>query len=92
MISSGINPYDDPEQRPSVVYSICHNDDDRRDAEHRRVPLEVFLRPVGDYEIFADGEPLEGDSGICESLALARYVIEQQWGDEVWNLQREKPE
>lgn len=74
------NPYDDPEQRPCVAYSICHNDDYPDDAGHRRVSIEVFQRPVGDYEIFAGGEPLEGDAGICESLAVARHVIKQLWG------------
>lgn len=83
------NPYDDPDQRPVARYSICHNDDDPTDPKHRRVEIEVLRRPVGDYEIFADGEPSELAGDPAETKAEAIFVVERLWGDPVWDLRQE---
>jgi hypothetical protein len=71
-------------------YSICHNDDDPADPNHRRVMIEIFQTASDDVcEILVDGEPCESAGRYAASMALARYAVELLWGDPVWDLRRE---
>ena len=69
-----------------IAYTICHNDDDRRDPNHRRVPVETITLPDREYAIMCDG--YLHDSGTFETEQAAERAILTLWGDPVWDLRQ----
>ena len=63
--------------------TICHNDDDYRDPEHRRVRLELLK--VGPFYVWhCDGD----ECGLLafRTVKSATEGAVAAWGAEVWDL------
>jgi hypothetical protein len=73
-----------------TAYTICHNDDDRRDPDHRRVTIEPVALPDGRFGILCDGEPVELAPPFS-SLAYAEQGIRALWSDPLWDLREVGP-
>ena len=70
--------------RPIRVATICHNEDDHKDPNHRRVRLELH-RTNYEYRWFDE----EGqECGIHDSQTIygAEIAALQAWGDAAWDL------
>jgi hypothetical protein len=66
-------------------FSICHNDDDPRDPNHRRVQLELRGLTPDTQRWYADGEPLDWAPMRGHAEDDLRHV----YGDPVWDLREE---
>lgn len=70
--------------KPIRVATICHNDDDRNDPNHRRVRLELTKSEEGYVWHTETGE--DCCIGACKTVYDAEIAALQAWGADVWDL------
>ena len=66
------------------VATICHNDDDQNDKNHRRVRLELVHEDGGYVWQTSDGE--DTATGVFRTIKDAMHAASQAWGSDVWGL------
>lgn len=73
-----------------IRYTICHNDDDPDEPNHRRVEIGIIKAAYDENKlvIVADGEPVD-IAPVCDSEAEAEAAIQAIWGVPYWDLRRE---
>ncbi len=69
---------------PIRVATICHNDDDYRDPNHRRVRLE--LRDEDGVYVWRTAEGMDCCIGTCRNVREAEEAALHAWGAAVWDL------
>lgn len=73
--------------KPIRVATICHNDDDRNDQNHRRVRLALIKEQDGSGYVWSDEEGNEaGNMGVHKTVYDAEIAAIQSWGADVWDL------
>ncbi len=77
----------------TIRYTICHNDDDPKDPNHRRVVIDVRstdeFHGLEDHDakliICADGESVDF-APLCYSEDEAEKTIKELWQGPYWDL------
>ena len=67
------------------VATICHNDDDCKDKNHRRVRLELHKNDIGYCWYTSDGE--DTGTGSYKTVAEAQHAAKSVWGGEIWAME-----
>lgn len=71
--------------KPIRVATICHNEDDHKTPNHRRVRLELH-KTNGEYRWFNDAGQ---ECGIADAQTVYDAEINaiQAWGADIWDFQ-----
>jgi hypothetical protein len=65
------------------VCTICHNDDDSKDKDHRRVRVVLHKGESG-YRWYVDGEG--AGLPVYDSVREAQRAAKKAWGGEAWDM------
>lgn len=71
--------------KPIRVATICHNEDDRNDPNHRRVRLELTKEPEVGY-VWRTEFAEDCNLGVHKTVYDAEIAALHAWGAAVWGL------
>jgi len=72
--------------KPIRVATICHNEDDAGDKNHRRVRIELIKEAGGGYVWRAIDGSEAGVMGVHKTVRDAEIAAMQSWGADEWDL------